>query len=37
MSDFFSIDIPVLLPKISIKRILSGNSKDTLFFILSAI
>jgi hypothetical protein len=31
------MDMPVLLPKISTKRILSGNSRDTLFFILFAI
>ena len=37
MSDFFNIEIPVLFPNISIKIILSGNSSDTLFFILFAI
>ena len=37
MSDFLSMEIPVLLPKISIKIILSENSRETLFLILFAI
>jgi hypothetical protein len=33
MSEFLINEIPVTIPNISIKIILSGKSNDTLFFI----